>query len=744
MFGIQAELYRGCRGAFLTVLCLVASDAVAIDQKSPPAESVEVIVEFTGLSTSADILKVVSSMYSEFGNDTIAPKPVTAQKGDSPCALLRQALQLPGCPAQEVRETFEVFNHTKDGDLYPGKAYQIPNVDISAFTYTTIVDEYNSKPFRNDPFDSSEILRQQSWNPFVRSVQRGNPGSKSLVELEGKRVKLRMKDADAAIQAIKHVQELDLQSVTVHTNISSTGRSKYSQHFVAPKAQNGVCPTPEGQEGAYWHLLDWLTQWDVPQCAKDCTPGVQCPQIVLVDQTIHPHTELKSHVTYVNLTGEERDYSRPEYCGDGTAVEPADQCRFEDFRRQCHHGTSLASVIGSVHNGSGFAGLSPANQVISFDWNLASTDDLIHLVRQRSAPDFQDINGPQIYLFASKFPDIVAEIRREADANDFSTPSYSETFLNGEELKDPETRHTEQGTVAAILAARQLWIVAAGQPDSGAPHRLHERSPFAPMNLGDNEHVVVVTACEKCGWPEANIYRGANFADLDDKQFVTIAAPGFGYLTPRESDDSYAKEHGGTSQAAAFVAGLAAAMVNCAPDSYTQRSFNGIEAAALKKRLVVTSRPMLQKDGSGHFTPGIVDPQVALLDPRKDWYLELPQLGGADYSNASVDHWCKERIEYSYEDGQRGSKSTKNTLRVRSIPDKFWPDGNRRWYIYGSLADPTSNRATVDIVGPVLLDPAFEEQALVKLSEGSTLKLGELDDLILSRHKPWAQQCNSQ
>ncbi|WP_162145613.1 S8 family serine peptidase [Sinorhizobium meliloti] len=727
-------------------MALPAARATANDGTSSGQESVEVVVDFAGLSAAADILQVVAALHSLFGDQIIPSEQVTAQKGDSPCELLREALALPGCPEQQIRDTFKVLNQSFDSNLYPGETYDIPRLDIQSFTYTTVVDESSAKPFKNDPLASSEILVREGWKPFIRSVKKPTDGyrPKSLVELEGKRLRFHFKEMDAAVEAVSKFYELELRSATIHTNVAAPEKSKFSQHFVAPALQSDSCPIPHGQEGAYWHLLDWLKNWELPQCAKECQSEGRCPQIVLVDQTVHPHAELKSNLIHLDSAGNKRSYSRPEYCTNRSAVEATDQCKFGHFSRQCHHGTSMASVISSIHNGRGFAGLSPANQIVSFDWNIAGTDDFISLIRGRSAAGFEDTNGPQIYLFASKLPEIVAEIRGDASAHNSSSPSYSENFLNGEELKDPGSRHTKHGTVAAILASRQLWIVAAGQSDDGAPpHRLHERSPFAPMNLGDNEHVVVVTACDKCGAPAASIYAKANFADKDDKEFVTIAAPGFGYFTPREEDDSFAKEHGGTSQAAAFVAGVAAAMVNCGADYYIQPAFNGIDAAALKKRLLLTSRPLLPLADSQQSAPGIVDPRLALLDPKHDWYLKRAQFDEADHIETKFERWCAERIEFSHENGERGSLSTKNTLRIHAVPAQHWVDDNRRWYIYSSPAN-SNGRGSVEIVGPVLLDPAFEERTLIKVDGGTTLKLGDLDDLILSRHKPWTQQCDAQ
>ena len=72
-----------------------------------------------------------------------------------------------------------------------------------------------------------------------------------------------------------------------------------------------------------------------------------------------------------------------------------------------------------------------------------------------------------------------------------------------------------------IQGNEPLWVTAAGQAEHGGmPIEIFEDSPMAPMNLGDLENVIVVTACDNCSDGAATLLPEAHYS----QKMVTIAA----------------------------------------------------------------------------------------------------------------------------------------------------------------------------------------------------------------------------
>ena len=134
------------------------------------------------------------------------------------------------------------------------------------------------------------------------------------------------------------------------------------------------------------------------------------------------------------------------------------------------------------------------------------------------------------------------------------------------------------GKVAnAIWKGHPLLIVAAGQDPPHDPHELNATTAFSPQYFGDLQNVVVVTACETCRRDDTKIMKSANFG----QGFVHVAAPGGGDVPGWVSPNEVGLGHG-TSQSAAYVAGVAATMIGNFPDAYSS-------APLVKLRLQATS-----------------------------------------------------------------------------------------------------------------------------------------------------------
>ena len=212
-------------------------------------------------------------------------------------------------------------------------------------------------------------------------------------------------------------------------------------------------------------------------------------------------------------------------------------------------------------------------------------------------------------------------------ATDFKYASVSREAI----FKTDQFRVLRSSLAAAIRNSSPLLIAAVGEADpaedpSEVPLEITNRTPLGPMNLGDLKNVIVVTACDDCGDKSATLMPLANFSTTG---MVQLAAPG-SEVAGDATQTEYVKTSG-TSEAAAFVAGVAAAMLSCYPNNYPFPE-------NIKTRLQVTSRPVLTGDDANKVTAGIVDMRMALLDPTKTWI----QRTASDITpvERKLVHWC--------------------------------------------------------------------------------------------------------
>jgi hypothetical protein len=222
------------------------------------------------------------------------------------------------------------------------------------------------------------------------------------------------------------------------------------------------------------------------------------------------------------------------------------------------------------------------------------------------------------------------------------------------------------------------------------------------MNLGDLANVIVVTACEDCDKSPTTLMAIANVGTpVNDKQsLVHVVAPGgspIPGLVNGNAGDIAASQ--GTSQAAAFTAGTAAAAANCFPGDFQT-------AAKLKRRILVTSRPTLSDSDNSSVNAGVLDYELATRDPKQDWYRTN---GRTDYESVKAGAWCKQDLEYKLPWGELGKIGTS---RIRRIYKMSGSDGAATtWFLY---ADDLRNRPLgLMKIGPVQF---LGDSKLIKLT----------------------------
>lgn len=723
----------------LAVVLMLSGGSAKSGDEIPPA--LAIVVDFKGMEPSKNLILLLTRLYEKFGDKLIRSRPIEIQKGDTLCAILVARYQLHGCPG-DLADLLGRKLNPGGSMLQIGKSYFIPDVRVESFPYTTHIDSSSYSKEQGRP----GILKDPAWSSVtLGKIVDDDKAATGIVQLEGKRLTIQPINPVEVSAFFESILGLGLQDTSVYVASGRVGDRVLHANFSGIEEKAKECRTdPKNlsqNEGAYWKMLGSLSKWQPPACAMTCPAGTVCPQVVLVDTVVHPHPDL-GVVRYLDGANNVRDYTENQDCsGPMLGSENQNYCEITKFVRTCHHGTSMASIISDRPNGYGFVGLAPATSLFSVDWLSTLWPTMLDFLEKRQGRDnFQD-NGPQIYVFASIFPD-----SSQAESNDVPLDqirSYPVSLMSGGELKQKESRSTHP-LVQKIGETQDFWIVAAGQPATndqgkfiGHPVRLHERAPIAPMNLGDFPNVIVVTACDPCEGSDRKPWEWANFSD--QASYVNLAAPGLGYVTPANRG-LYADLHGGTSQAAAFVAGVASSMVSCDLSDHGQThdyryvdNENGrVLAARLKRRLLLTSTPIRQPPENDRIITGIVNPMLALKDPRYDWLLPRGQETDSAYRQTTVQNWCegaKLVFDKLDADGQIISAdkdvSPGNTRRIRAEGE----GNSRQWHIY--TVDPNPLDPTVNVVGPVKFRNPRQEQLLVKTDE-KVLKLNDFDDLVLS------------
>ena len=274
-----------------------------------------------------------------------------------------------------------------------------------------------------------------------------------------------------------------------------------------------------------------------------------------------------------------------------------------------------------------------------------------------------------------------------------------------------------------VCDIKPLWIAAAG--DEG--QEITTAFPYGPMNLGDERNVVNVTACGDCepGSPSPRILTAANWSS-SAYRMVHVAAPGVDIPSPITTSE-YGRASG-TSQAAGFVAGVAAAMRNCYPSAYSWPHL-------VKMRLQATSRPFPpvpagQERPDGGLAAGILDAGVALLDPGPDWVKRRH----GDWEAIRIRRWVRSDFSVLHPVSRNlvgpGVRPQDVLRLVRFVPEN--PALSDQWTVYSRVPwdDGRSHQGEVIRTGPGLL--AGPDASALELCSGEMLPLDAIEDLLVA------------
>jgi hypothetical protein len=263
-----------------------------------------------------------------------------------------------------------------------------------------------------------------------------------------------------------------------------------------------------------------------------------------------------------------------------------------------------------------------------------------------------------------------------------------------------------------IKEVEPLLIVAAGQEAGEDPIDIRFNTPLAPQNLGDQRNVISVAACIDCSGPSAKIDPISNFSK---DGMVHVAAPG-GEKIPGWVNTQGIGSSRGTSQASAFTAGVAARMLARFPEFY-------VSSDRVKQRIQSTSRPMVDQDGylsdsAEKISAGIVDPRLAMLDPRKDWQKDM-----SGWRSIKVDKLSKSNANFVVDASNQ--KENVDLSRVRRIVQH---SGGQFTLYLAERPGPGSNEGAIERMHFFQIAP--DEDAALILCDGSTIPLRDILDFL--------------
>jgi Subtilase family len=368
-----------------------------------------------------------------------------------------------------------------------------------------------------------------------------------------------------------------------------TDIQKYQEHVTT----SGKTPADEqGRIASYIGLPE--TWQNINACSDD-----DCPDLILFDKPLG-----QNHNLSFEVIGHNANSANDVPAGASPAI--------LNWSEQSH-GAAMAGIMAARRTSSGLVGVNPEAGLFSVDWPFYGPNPL-----QRSSltTELKNIltvrwKHPKIFVLATGWE---------------SDPSFS--FQSCE-----DRLHHDPLANLLVSESRPLVIVAAGNEENAGGRDIVRSGHQTPQNLGDCQNVVVVTACDKCSSQSPQI---PSWASYSSEGLVHLAAYGGDVLTTTPNDRLTVMP-GGTSAAAAFVAGVASAMVAKWPKIYT--SFPD----RVKTRLQVTSTPSLAGLEAQKVASGILNPVLAFADPSQDYVTATAEKP----ASVPVEGWCVDQIAIS-------------------------------------------------------------------------------------------------
>jgi hypothetical protein len=667
-------------GAALFATALSATAAMAgMEEQAPQHEAPGLVVSFQGGLAGRNFFDVLDAI-SKSGAE-IPKEPVTIQANDSVCRLLVRRGYPPDCLAlARFVDTLNPETKLMGRSLQIGETLQLPQLQVSSYQ---AVNNYARSIPRQAEF--AKKLTKAYKEHDAKLVENADSVS---VEYKAYELYVPVKSDQDATDLADRLYALGLDNVFIDP-LTKDAPPAALNSYTADEARD-LCDSNDigSRVYNYAELVD--TDADVAEIVRHGLPAEpRKVSVTLIDTKLTPSPNLW-----------------PAF-GDAAPPPQPWRCKWRKFVIGEHHATHLAGIIASSQKAFGFAGVAPNVKLNSFVWVTPDQAGDLQRFSADRAPRLARVIGGRKY-------DFPLPVYLAATNFDALVQGGPEVRLS----KDKEALRTKGVLLGTIATNKPLLIVAAGhQSDSTMEGiELEPRSNASPQNLGDYQNVVVVTACRDCDRGEERLMRSAN-QSRKGEYMVHVAAPG-GASVPGWITDHEIGASGGTSQASAFVAGVAASMIGAFPEAYAT-------PVAVKTRLQATSRPLSLKDGGKNpdaekLTTGVVDPVLALLDPRRNWIKD-----SQGWREARIKSWPGEGLAFLGENGSREpSLNDRQLLRVVRTPNS----DPATWTIYADRFEMgrSSEGGSVE-----RYDLATLQAGALTLCDGSTVDFREIDDLIL-------------
>lgn len=672
--------------------------------------------DVTGNNVSNVLAKLYSSQSSSF---EFQQEKYTVREKDTVCGILEERGYPPPCDG--YLPLLDSLN--RDANLPPlsrrplqtGMTINLPGFRLTEQSWLRV--------FSKDDKAQSKVastLEQSLRDYDAHRVEPNRSNDSYAVKFNSYKLLIPTSTDEAAQSLYQEVKPLGTRNVLITpvTKAAASGAKFNSYQKFRSSSQiqaDCIAGSLNDKLEKYGGLLDG-DQNAVDAMAAGLAPKTPLKvPVVIIDTILRPAPNIVQ-----NFSGASQQLAGPA----SVPAAPPWTCKWASFVDVQNHATHMAGLIAGSGKPFAFQGVTDNVLLASYEWWVP--DSLQPDVAIKGRPDrevdlsdylmssYQDANVLPIYLAALQFDDYF-----------------------GAALDAPEKRFANRPLESTIRDARPLVITAAGQPSKpGDPIiSISNTSPVSPQNLGNLENVVVVTACVVCSTAdpaaEPKLMADAYYSAAGQRM-VHIAAPGAepiaGWI-----DEKSIGEAMGTSQAAAYVAGLAASMIGYFNDAYS-------EAKYVKIRLQVTSRPIpprndyTENSDAGKIAAGVVDPVLARLDPTKHWLKD-----GGSWKSVKISKWPVATIGVTNMVGKRVDVKRDAILRIsRTKLAKGGAPSLWTYYVnaFKAKTGPPGDVDRYDFLKTIT-------PSTITLCDGTTISADKIEDFIVSAQGVGVNECAS-